>query len=236
MTALNIAEDKLILIIEDDPGARHFLKLALTSHGFKVSEAITGKAGLALAAKCQPEMILLDLGLPDVDGVSVTQQLREWTTVPIIVLSGKRQEADKVAALDAGADDYLTKPYGMDELLARIRVAIRHIDRAQQGRDEPVFVSDTLRVDLARRQVFVAGVEVILTPTEYDLLATLVRYSGKVLTHQQLLKEVWGPEYVRERNYVRIYIKHLREKLEADPTQPRYILSEPGVGYRLVVY
>lgn len=227
------AADKLILIIEDDPGARHFLRLALTEHGFQVSEALTGTVGLAQAAARKPDLILLDLGLPDIDGLSVTRQLREWTTVPIIVLSGKRQEADKVAALDSGADDYLTKPYGVEELLARIRVALRHAERAAANLEEPLFTTGDLHVDLARHQVMLAGVDVALTPTEYNLLAALVRHAGKVMTHRQLLKEVWGQDYSRETSYVRIYIKHLRGKLESNPAQPRYILSEPGVGYRL---
>lgn len=234
MTTTNDDDSKHILLVEDDQGARHFLRLALTSHGFRVSEALTGANGLAQAAAENPDLILLDLGLPDIDGLSVTGRLREWTATPIIVLSGKRQEADKVAALDAGADDYLTKPYGVEELLARIRVALRHVDRAAARQEEPLFTVGNIRVDLAQRKVFLSGVEVTLTPTEYGLLAALVRQAGQVLTHRQLLKAVWGANYARETNYVRIYIKHLRRKLEADPSNPRYLLSEPGVGYRLV--
>lgn len=233
MTRPNVNDSKHILLIEDDQGARHFLHLALTAHGFRVSEALTGSAGLSQVAAEPPDLILLDLGLPDMDGLGVTRRLREWTATPIIVLSGKRQEADKVAALDSGADDYLTKPYGVDELLARIRVALRHVERASAKQEEPLFTVGNIQVNLAQRQVFVGGAEVTLTPTEYGLLAALVRQAGQVLTHRQLLKTVWGANYARETNYVRIYIKHLRRKLEADPSQPRYLLSEPGVGYRL---
>lgn len=233
MTNSNAVDAVHALIIEDDAASRHVLHLALERHDFHISEASTGRAGLAHAAATMPDLILLDIGLPDMDGISVTRQLREWTNVPIIVISGKRRESEKVAALDAGADDYLTKPYGVDELLARIRVALRHAERAVISRNQPIYEVHELRVDLAHRHVSLAEKEITLTPTEYDLLAVLVRHAGKVLTHRQLLKEVWGPTYARETNYVRIYIKHLRRKLEADPVNPRYLISEPGVGYRL---
>ena len=223
----------LILTIEDDPTVRQFLKLTLATQDYDVVEALTGQLGLAQAAACQPDLILLDLGLPDIDGLQVTRRLREWTTVPIIVLSGKRYESDKVAALDAGADDYVTKPYGVEELLARVRVALRHAERVPDSDDEPLFESGDLRLDCVRRQVFVQGNEVRLTPIEYRLLTTLARQAGRVMTHRQLLKEVWGPEYARENNYLRVYMKHLRDKLEPDPSQPRYLVSEQGVGYRL---
>jgi two-component system KDP operon response regulator KdpE len=222
-----------ILMIEDDPGVRHFLRLALTSQGFQVSEALTGKEGLAHVADKRPDLVLLDLCLPDIDGISVTRRLREWTSLPIIVLSGKRQESDKVAALDAGADDYMTKPYGVEELMARIRVALRHTEQAAMELNEPRYSVGDLCVDLVRRQVFMGEQEISLSPTEYSLLAVLVRHAGTVVTHRQLLREVWGPQYARESNYVRIYIKHLRRKLGDDPMAPRYLLSEPGVGYRL---
>jgi two-component system KDP operon response regulator KdpE len=178
-------------------------------------------------------VIILDLGLPDKDGLEVTRELREWTTIPIIVLTARDQEQDKVAALDLGADDYLTKPFGTNELLARLRVALRHAIRAVQGSDDPVFTTGNLRVDLAYRQVFVGDQEVHLTPIEYKLLLMLVQHAGKVVTRRQLLHGVWGPGYVDESHYLRIYMSQLRHKLEADPTRPRYLITEPGVGYRL---
>jgi two-component system KDP operon response regulator KdpE len=225
----------LILVIEDELPIRRFLRATLTNHAYQLIEAATGHDGLAQAASRQPDLIVLDLGLPDIDGLDVTQQLREWSQTPIIVLSARGQERDKVAALDAGADDYLTKPFGVEELLARIRVALRHLTRAAQGRGEPLFEVGDLRVDLARRHVLVAGREVHLTPIEYKMLATLIQHAGKVLTHQQLLKAVWGPGYATETPYLRVYIGQLRHKLEADPARPRYLLTEPGVGYRLRV-
>jgi two-component system KDP operon response regulator KdpE len=220
------------LIVEDEPPIRRFLRASLSAHGFHVIEVETGREGLTKAATEQPDLIILDLGLPDMDGLEVIRQLREWSSTPILILSARGQEGDKVAALDAGADDYLTKPFGVNELLARIRVALRHRSRPAAG-DEPVFESQTLRVDLARRQVFVNGVETHLTPIEYRLLAALVRYAGKVITHRQLLKEVWGPHSTDETHYLRVYMGHLRHKLEADPARPTLLLTEPGVGYRL---
>jgi two-component system KDP operon response regulator KdpE len=222
----------LILLIEDELPIRRFLRATLTSHGYRLLEATTGRDGLAQAVSRQPDLIILDLGLPDIDGLDVTRQVREWTQTPIVVLSARGQERDKVAALDAGADDYLTKPFGVEELLARIRVALRHLARAAQG-GEPIFEVGELRVDLARRQVLVAGKQVHLTPIEYKMLATLIQHAGKVITHQQLLKAVWGPGYATETPYLRVYIGQLRHKLEADPARPRYLLTEPGVGYRL---
>lgn len=228
-------ENYRILMIEDDPGVRHFLRLALSGRGFDVIETLTGSAGLAEMEARPADLVLLDLGLPDVDGITVTRTLREWTKAPIIVLSGKRRESDKVAALDAGADDYMTKPFGVEELLARIRVALRHTQQLSNNHKEPAFTVGNLRVDLARRRVFLSDHEVSLTPTEYRLLAVLVRHAGTVRTHRQLLQEVWGPQYLRESAYVRIYIQHLRRKLEEDPAQPRFLLSEPGVGYKIAV-
>jgi two-component system KDP operon response regulator KdpE len=181
-----------------------------------------------------PDLILLDLGLPDVDGVEVTRRLRQWSATPIIVLSARGQENDKIDALDAGADDYLTKPFGTGELLARMRVALRNAARTSRDGD-PVFTVDELRVDLGARRVFVGEAEVHLTRTEYNLLATLVKHAGRVLTHRQLLKEVWGPGAVGESHYVRVYMGQLRHKLERDPARPRYLLTETGVGYRLKV-
>jgi two-component system KDP operon response regulator KdpE len=178
-------------------------------------------------------LVILDLGLPDRDGLEVTRELREWASTPIIVLTARSQENDKVAALDIGADDYLTKPFGTNELLARLRVALRHAIRAVQGSDEPAFTAGDLRVDLVYRKVFIGEKEIHLTPIEYQLLLMLIQYAGKVVTHRQLLHDVWGPAYVDESHYLRIYMRQLRHKLEADPTRPRYLITEPGVGYRL---
>ncbi len=205
----------------------------MQGHGYRVIEAITGTEGLAHAAAHQPALILLDLGLPDIDGLEVTQRVREWSELPIIVLSARGQENDKIAALDAGADDYLTKPVGVGELLARMRVALRHAERTVQGQSDPVFAVGDLRVDLARRQVVVGGTEVHLTPIEYKMLATLIQHAGKVVTHNQLLNAVWGAAYATETPYLRVYMGQLRHKLEADPARPRYLITEPGVGYRL---
>ena len=223
----------LVLVIEDEPQIRRFLRATLSAHGYRLVEAATGQEGLMHAATHQPEIVILDLGLPDLDGLELTQQLREWSTVPIIVLSARGQESDKVAALDAGADDYLTKPFGVGELLARMRVALRHTARTAQEPGEAVFTVGDLRVDMARRQVFVTDQEVHLTPIEYKLLTTLVRYAGKVVTHHQLLREVWGPGASSETHYLRVYMGQLRHKLEANPARPRYLVTESGVGYRL---
>ena len=222
----------LILLIEDEPQMRRFLRAALGGHDYRLVEAGTAKEGLAHAAGRNPDVILLDLGLPDTDGLEVTRQLREWTHTPIIVLSARGREQDKVAALDLGADDYLTKPFGVEELLARIRVALRHASLPAGTSPDPVFEADDLKVDLARRQVFRAGQEVHLTPTEYKLLATLVRHAGKLLTHRQLLHDVWGSNFISQTHYLRIYVMQLRQKIEQDPTRPRLLLTEPGVGYR----
>jgi two-component system KDP operon response regulator KdpE len=224
---------QLILVIEDEAQIRRFICASLQGHGYRVIEAITGTEGLAHAATDQPALILLDLGLPDIDGLEVTQRVREWSELPIIVLSARGQENDKIAALDAGADDYLTKPFGVGELLARMRVALRHAERTVQGQSDPVFAVGDLRVDLARRQVVVGGTEVHLTPIEYKMLATLIQHAGKVVTHNQLLNAVWGAAYATETPYLRVYMGQLRHKLEADPARPHYLITEPGVGYRL---
>jgi two-component system, OmpR family, KDP operon response regulator KdpE len=224
----------VVLLIEDEPQMRRFLRAALGNQEYDLVEAATAREGLAQAAGRNPDLILLDLGLPDADGLDVTRQIREWSRTPIIVISARGQERDKVAALDAGADDYLTKPFGVGELLARMRVALRHA-QTTEGSGESVFEGGGIRVDLARRQVFRGEEEVHLTPLEYKLLATLVRHPGRVLTHRQLLKEVWGPNAVAQTHYLRVYMTQLRHKLEADPTQPRLLQTEPGVGYRLRV-
>jgi len=226
----------LLLVIEDELAIRRFLRATLAQRGYDLAEAGTGEAGLALAAERPPDLVILDLGLPDLDGLEVLRRLRAWLPAPIIVLSARGQERDKVAALDGGADDYLTKPFGVEELAARIRVALRHAERLRRPPDQPedpVFAVGELRVDLARRQVSVAGAEIHLTPIEYRLLETLVRHAGKVLTHRQLLREVWGPGYAEETHYVRVYMGQLRHKLEADPARPRYLRTETGVGYRM---
>jgi two-component system, OmpR family, KDP operon response regulator KdpE len=220
-----------ILIVDDEPQIRRFLRTTLSAHGYRVIEASCGREAMTLTATERPELMLLDLGLPDIEGLEVIHRLREWSTVPIIVVSVRGQEAKKIEALDSGADDYVTKPFGMGELLARIRAALRH--RLQAEVDDPVFRSAGLTVDLTRRIVTVDGREVKLTPKEYDLLRVLVTHAGKVITHQHLLREVWGPGSVHETHYLRVYIGQLRQKLEPDPAQPRYILTEPGVGYRL---
>ncbi len=223
----------VILLIEDEPQIRRFLRAALDAQGFKLIDVATGEEGVAAAATRQPEAIILDLGLPDMDGLDVIRRVREWSAIPIIVLSARGQERDKIAALDAGADDYVAKPFGVGELLARMRVALRHAARGTGDPGESKFSVGDLQVDLAQRQVAVAGQPVHLTPIEYRLLATLVRHAGKLLTHHQLLNEVWGPTYTEQAHYLRVYTAQLRRKLEADPARPRYVLTEPGVGYRL---
>ena len=220
-----------ILIVDDERAIRRFLRAALISHGYQVFEAETGQAALAAAVDHRPELLILDLGLPDMDGIEVTRQLREWSQVPIIILSVRDQENDKIAALDAGADDYLTKPFGVGELMARIRVALRRSIQAEE--DEPVYVVDELTVDMARRLVSLKGVEVDLTPTEYDILRMLVQHAGRVLTHRQILREIWGAPYETETHLLRVNMSNLRRKIEPDPNQPMYIVTEPGVGYRL---
>jgi len=222
-----------VLLIEDEAEIRRFLRTSLPAHGYRLYEATTGSDGLAQAKARNPDIILLDLGLPDMDGTEVIRQVREWSAIPILVLSAREQEQAKVAALDLGADDYVTKPFGVNELLARMRTALRHIAGSLGETTEPVFTLGDLKVDLGRRQVFVSGKETHLTPIEYKLLTTLIRYAGKVMTHRQLLKEVWGPLRVEEGHYLRVYMRQLRNKLEKNPAHPRYLMTELGVGYRL---
>ena len=225
--------DPVVVLIEDEPQIRRFLRATLTGQGYRLFEATTGADGLVEVGSRQPDVVIVDLGLPDVDGIDVIRRLREWTAAPIIVLSARGQERDKVTALDAGADDYVSKPFGASELLARIRVALRHTAGASHEADDATFTIGELRMDLLHRQVFVGDREVRLTPIEYKLLATLVRHAGKVVTHQQLLREVWGPTHTDQSHYVRVYMAHLRHKLEAEPARPQYLRTEPGVGYRL---
>ena len=223
----------VVLLIEDDVPMRRFLRTALRAHAWRVIEAATAREGLAQAAGRNPDVILLDLGLPDGDGLEVAPRIRQSTRAPIIVISARGREHDKVAALDLSADDYLTKPFGVPELLARMRVALRHASRPADAPEAPVFEAGQVRVDLVRRRVYRAEEEVHLTPTEYKLLATMIRYAGRVATHRQLLEEVWGANYVGQTHYLRVYMAQLRHKLERDPARPRLLATEPGVGYRL---
>ena len=221
----------LILVIDDEPQIRRFLKVALTAHGFAMIEAPTGRDGLNEAVMSKPDLIVLDMGLPDMDGLQVLKALREWSQVPVIILSVKEQESTKITMLDAGAEDYVTKPFGMGELLARIRVALR---RSAKETEEPVVELGDLRIDRAKRIVFVADRSIKLTPTEYDLLTTLASNPGRVFTNTQLLKVVWGPGYEHETHYLRVFVGQLRRKIEPNPSQPVHLITEPGVGYRLM--
>ena len=223
-----------LLLIEDDPQIQRFLATALEAHGYALLIAGTGNEGLQTAATQQPDVLIVDLGLPDISGLEVIQRAREWYERPIIVLSARDKESDKVAALDLGADDYLTKPFGIGELLARLRVAERHLSGRGNTHDEARIEIGELAIDLSARRVRRAGADVHLTPIEYQLLATLARHRGKVLTHRQLLREVWGAAHTESPQYLRIYMRSLRRKIEADPAQPKLLLTEVGVGYRLV--
>jgi two-component system, OmpR family, KDP operon response regulator KdpE len=222
----------VVLVIDDEIQIRRLLKINLEAAGYRVHEAATGEAGVAEAAQRRPDIVVLDLGLPDMDGVTVLKRIREWSSVPVVVLSVRDRDDDKIAALDNGADDYLTKPFSTGELLARLRVAQRH---ARPSLDEAVFRTDRLEVDLTSRTVKVEGKQIKLTATEYALLQLFVRHAGKVLTHRQILKEVWGPNYVEQTHYLRVYMTHLREKLERNPSAPELLVTESGVGYRLMV-
>jgi two-component system KDP operon response regulator KdpE len=222
-----------VLVIEDDPQIRRFLRATLPAHGYRVIEAETGGEGLTQAASRTPDVILLDLGLPDMDGLDVVTRLREWSSIPVIVLTARGLERDKVTALDAGADDYLTKPFGVEELLARLRVALRHARMAVTGQLDPLITVGSLQIDLAGHHLLVDGAEVHLTPTEFKLLALLARHLGRVVTHRQLLVEVWGPNAATSSHYLRVQMHSLRRKIERVPARPRYLTTEPGVGYRL---
>ena len=230
-----MSDRPLVLVVEDEAGIQRFLRAALTANGYRCAEVDTGKKALISITSQPPDLVIVDLGLPDMDGLELIEQVRAWSQVPFVVLSARDQERQKVEALDRGADDYLTKPFGMEELLARLRVALRHRARlaASAGDEAARFSSGDLQVDLAARRVVVRGEEVHLTPTEYRLLTTLVRHAGKVLTHGALLREVWGPGYAGELHYLRVHMAKLRQKLEAEPARPRLLLTEQGVGYRL---
>jgi two-component system KDP operon response regulator KdpE len=224
------AQKTKVLIVDDEQAIRRFLRTSLEAHGYEVHEAVTGEAAILKTINMRPDLIILDLGLQGINGVEVTRRIREWTQTPIVILSVQDQDADKIEALDAGADDYLTKPFSVGELTARLRVAMRH---THQEEAEPVFAHGKLQVDLAARIVTFDGEEVQLTPTEYDLLKVLIRNAGRVLTHQQLLKEVRGTGFQMETHLLRVHMSNLRRKIEQDPSNPQYILTEPGVGYRL---
>lgn len=221
-----------VLIVDDELQIRRFLRVSLEANGYHVHEAENGHDAITKTAQLRPDLVILDMGLPDMDGLEVLHRFREWTKTPVIILSVRDADRDKIAALDAGADDYLTKPFSTDELLARMRVAQRH---AQPQEQPAIFTAGHVQVDFTRRLVTRKGEAVKLTPTEYALLRLLIQHAGKVLTHRQILKEVWGPEYVEELHYLRVYFAQLRQKLEDDPTLPTLILTEPGVGYRLKV-
>jgi len=226
------APGPLVLVVEDEVPMRRFLRAALTARSFRVLEAASAREGIVAITASRPDVVLLDLGLPDADGIDVTRGLREWSDVPIIVLSARGREADKVQALDAGADDYLTKPFGVDELLARMRVALRRSSRSE-GPTGSVVVAGPLQVDLDKREVTSGGREVRLTPIEYRLLVCLARHPGRVLTHSQLVKDVWNGAAGVEAHHVRVHMSELRKKIEDDPARPKILITEPGVGYRL---
>ena len=225
-------DPKRILMIEDEPAIRKFLRAGLESQGYRCVDATTAAEGIGLAATHPPDAILLDLGLPDVDGLEVVRRLREWSRVPIVVLTAREQESDKIRALDGGADDYVTKPFSMPELLARLRAVLRRRNR-EETEGDPVLEVGPLRIDFARRGVTVDGAPVQLTPIEYRLLALLAKHAGRVLTHEFLLREVWGPSYTSQHHYLRVYMAQLRNKLESDPGRPRFLKTETGVGYRM---
>lgn len=221
-----------ILVVEDDPRIRRFLKVGLEGHGYFYLEASLGKEGLTATATKNPDLVILDLGLPDMDGQEFLKEVREWTQVPVIVLTARDQDEDKIQALDRGADDYLTKPFSIGELLARVRVALRHAQRTT-GDNDPVFESGSLKIDFSKRQVLVSDREVRLTPLEYKILFYLAKHADRVVTHPQLLKEVWGPAHTDQANNLRVQVHQIRQKLEENPARPKWLVSEPGVGYRL---
>jgi two-component system KDP operon response regulator KdpE len=225
----------LVLVVEDEPQMRKFVRIALEAHDYRVIEAATAAEAIQQAVSYPPDAVVLDLGLPDMDGMDVTRRLREWSTVPILVISARGQEDSKVKALDGGADDYLTKPFGAAELMARLRVALRHASASREAPTSVVHVGDEVVVDLVKRLVHVRGEEVHLTPIEYKLLTALVKHAGMVVTHRHLLEQVWGPGHAHQMQYLRVYMTQLRHKLEANPARPRFLVTEPGIGYRLKV-
>jgi len=228
-----MSQPPTILVIDDEPQIRKFLRISLSSQGYKVIEAGTGEEGLSQAALSSPALVVLDLGLPDMDGQTVLRELRQWSAVPVLVLSVRAGESDKVEALDGGANDYVSKPFGIQEFLARVRVLLRQA-AVVPGSSSAILIRGELSIDLASRQVSLAGQGVTLTRKEYALLALLAQHAGRVLTQQQLLKDIWGPSHAEDSHYLRIVVGHLRHKLGDDPTAPRYIVTEPGVGYRLL--
>jgi two-component system KDP operon response regulator KdpE len=229
-----VSESKpLVLVVEDDAQMRKFVRIALESHDYRVVEASSGDEAVRQATSYAPDAVLLDLGLPDMDGLSVARRLREWSAVPILVISARGQEDVKVQALDGGADDYLTKPFGAAELMARLRVALRHAARSREAPSAKVSIGDDVELDLVKRQVRVRGAEVHLTPIEYKLLTELAKHAGMVVTHRHLLEQVWGPGHAHQMQYLRVYMTQLRHKLEQHPARPRYLVTEPGIGYRL---
>jgi two-component system KDP operon response regulator KdpE len=223
----------VILVVEDEPQMRKFIRLSLSAHDYRVLEASNGAEAIQQAEAYTPDVVLLDLGLPDMDGLEVTRRVRKWSAMPILVISARGQEDSKVTALEEGADDYLTKPFGSAELIARIRVALRHAARVNGAPSAVVPIGDDIQVDLVKRVVLVRGNEVHLTPIEYKLLGALIKHAGMVLTHRHLLEQVWGPGHAHQLEYLRVYMTQLRHKLEADPTRPKYLVTETGIGYRL---
>ena len=228
--------DPTLIVIEDDPSIQRFLRTSLTAQGFNLFSATTGKQGLTEAGIRKPDLVILDLGLPDIDGIEVIKAIRRWSAVPIIVLSARDHEQQKIDALDSGANDYLTKPFGFGELLARIRVALRNSLRPANQLEAEIVINDRLKVDFVNRVVSIDNSEIHLTPIQYRLLSVLVKNAGKVMTHQQILNQVWGPSYQENAHYLRIYMSQLRQKLEADPARPVFLLTESGVGYRLKLW
>jgi two-component system, OmpR family, KDP operon response regulator KdpE len=223
----------LVLVVEDEPQMRRFLRASLTSHGYRFIEAASSSEAVMMVSSHNPDIVLLDLGLPDGDGIDVVRQLREWSRTPIIVISARGRQEDKVAALDTGADDYLTKPFDVNELLARIRVGLRHAQGARPPAEQQAFTIGDLRIDLVRREVSVRGCQIHPTPIEYKLLVLLAQNAGRVLTYSQILREIWGPTHANQTHHVRVHMAELRKKIEADPARPKWLVTEPGVGYRL---
>lgn len=230
---MSMDSDLRVLVVDDELAIRRFLRTSLNMHGYTVYEVSSGEEALLEVVNKRPDLVILDIGLPGIDGIEVTRKLREWSDLPILILSVQDQERDKIAALDAGADDYLTKPFGVGELMARMRVALR---RSNKQTNEPLFSLGEMQVDLSKRLVLVGMEEISLTPTEYDILRVLIQNAGKVLTHRQIIRAVWGEGYETEAHLLRVNISNLRKKIEKDPSRPQYLITEPGVGYRLKLF